>query len=135
GVVTTDRNASGGREPSRGSAPARRASQLTDQRWPPRASSQPRRRTPWGRSRYCGCFNRCALTARRPDPTGPARRSAAVGVWVSGYSAVMPLRQTSEYYRLRPTGRGAVLDVGCGSDKYPGAIGIDISEDTEADVV
>jgi SAM-dependent methyltransferase len=36
---------------------------------------------------------------------------------------------------LRPSGPGPVLDVGCGSKKYPGAIGIDISADTDADVV
>lgn len=38
-------------------------------------------------------------------------------------------------FDLQPTGSGQVLDVGCGSKKYPGAIGLDISEDTDADVV
>jgi SAM-dependent methyltransferase len=38
-------------------------------------------------------------------------------------------------FDLRPTGPGAVLDVGCGSAKYPGAIGLDISADTDADIV
>lgn len=38
-------------------------------------------------------------------------------------------------FDLRPHGPGAVLDVGCGSNKYPGAIGIDISDETSADVV
>ena len=36
---------------------------------------------------------------------------------------------------LRPSGPGRVLDVGCGSKKYPGAVGIDLSADTDADVV
>jgi SAM-dependent methyltransferase len=34
-----------------------------------------------------------------------------------------------------PGGQGAVLDVGCGSSKLPGAVGLDISSDTHADVV
>ncbi|HEV7493851.1 class I SAM-dependent methyltransferase [Baekduia sp.] len=38
-------------------------------------------------------------------------------------------------FDLRPTGPGAVLDIGCGSAKFPGAIGLDISGDTDADVV
>ena len=40
-----------------------------------------------------------------------------------------------EQFDLRPTGPGAVLDVGCGSAKHPGAVGLDISADTDADVV
>ena len=40
-----------------------------------------------------------------------------------------------EQFDLRPTGPGAVLDVGCGSAKHPGAVGLDISPDTAADVV
>jgi SAM-dependent methyltransferase len=38
-------------------------------------------------------------------------------------------------FDLRPSGPGAVLDVGCGSAKWPGAVGLDISPDTDADVV
>src|SRR4051794_21872348 len=38
-------------------------------------------------------------------------------------------------FDLAPTGPGAVLDIGCGSAKYPGAVGLDISADTDADVV
>lgn len=38
-------------------------------------------------------------------------------------------------FNLRPSGPGRVLDVGCGSKKHPGAVGIDISGDTDADVV
>jgi SAM-dependent methyltransferase len=38
-------------------------------------------------------------------------------------------------FDLRPVGAGAVLDVGCGSAKHPGAVGLDISADTDADVV
>jgi len=40
-----------------------------------------------------------------------------------------------EQFRLQPSGPGAVLDVGCGSKKYPGAVGVDVSPDTDADVV
>jgi SAM-dependent methyltransferase len=36
---------------------------------------------------------------------------------------------------LRPTGPGSVLDLGCGSKKYPGAVGLDLSPDTDADIV
>src|ERR1044071_589254 len=38
-------------------------------------------------------------------------------------------------FDLRPTGPGAILDIGCGSAKFPGAVGLDISADTDADVV
>jgi SAM-dependent methyltransferase len=38
-------------------------------------------------------------------------------------------------FDLRPTGPGTILDVGCGSAKTPGAVGLDISADTHADIV
>lgn len=38
-------------------------------------------------------------------------------------------------YRLRPSGPGAILDVGCGRAKYPGATGIDVSPETDAEIV
>jgi len=38
-------------------------------------------------------------------------------------------------FDLVPTGPGRVLDIGCGSKKYPGAVGVDISADTDADIV
>lgn len=38
-------------------------------------------------------------------------------------------------FDLRPQRGGAVLDVGCGGNKVPGAVGLDISPDTDADVV
>jgi SAM-dependent methyltransferase len=38
-------------------------------------------------------------------------------------------------FDLRPTGPGAILDVGCGATKYPGSVGLDISPQTAADVV
>jgi SAM-dependent methyltransferase len=38
-------------------------------------------------------------------------------------------------FDLRPSTGGRVLDVGCGSKKHSGAIGIDRSPDTDADVV
>jgi SAM-dependent methyltransferase len=45
------------------------------------------------------------------------------------------LLRTPDFYRLTPSGPGPVLDVGCGNAKYEGAVGIDISPDTQADVV
>jgi SAM-dependent methyltransferase len=38
-------------------------------------------------------------------------------------------------FDLVPTGPGAVLDIGCGAAKTPGAVGLDISADTDADIV
>lgn len=38
-------------------------------------------------------------------------------------------------YDLVPKRSGAILDVGCGSAKIPGAVGLDISANTEADIV
>jgi len=38
-------------------------------------------------------------------------------------------------FDLSPTGPGEILDIGCGSTKTPGAIGLDISADTAADIV
>jgi SAM-dependent methyltransferase len=40
-----------------------------------------------------------------------------------------------EQFQLVPSGPGAVLDIGCGAKKRPGAVGLDISADTDADVV
>jgi SAM-dependent methyltransferase len=38
-------------------------------------------------------------------------------------------------FDLRPSGPGEILDVGCGSAKTPGAAGLDISSNTDADIV
>jgi SAM-dependent methyltransferase len=38
-------------------------------------------------------------------------------------------------FELRPSRGGRLLDVGCGSKKHAGAVGIDRSPDTDADVV
>jgi SAM-dependent methyltransferase len=38
-------------------------------------------------------------------------------------------------FDLAPTGPGRVADIGCGSKKHPGAFGVDISADTDADLV
>jgi SAM-dependent methyltransferase len=38
-------------------------------------------------------------------------------------------------FDLVPTGPGQILDIGCGSAKTPGAVGLDISPDTDADIV
>jgi SAM-dependent methyltransferase len=40
-----------------------------------------------------------------------------------------------EQFALRPSGPGRVLDVGCGRKKFPGAYGVDLSADTDADLV
>jgi len=45
-------------------------------------------------------------------------------------AAVDPAR-----FDLTPSGPGPCLDVGCGSKKQPGAVGIDLSADTQADIV
>lgn len=48
----------------------------------------------------------------------------------------LALRLANEdQFRLRPSGPGRVLDIGCGSNKWPGAFGVDISEHTDADLV
>src|SRR3954469_25935951 len=45
-------------------------------------------------------------------------------------------RATNQHqFDLRPSAQGTILDVGCGSAKYPGATGLDISADTDADIV
>lgn len=41
----------------------------------------------------------------------------------------------TERSRLRPSGAGRILDLGCGRAKYPGALGVDRSPDTDADLV
>ena len=61
------------------------------------------------------------------------------GAWLlgppSGGPIFTPERLTDEHqFDLLP-GAGRVLDVGCGSAKTPGAVGIDISPDTDADIV
>jgi SAM-dependent methyltransferase len=38
-------------------------------------------------------------------------------------------------FDLEPSGPGQILDIGCGSAKTPGAVGLDISPDTAADIV
>jgi SAM-dependent methyltransferase len=38
-------------------------------------------------------------------------------------------------FDLVPTGPGVILDVGCGAKKLAGAVGLDISPDTAADIV
>lgn len=38
-------------------------------------------------------------------------------------------------FNLSPDGPGKVLDLGCGDRKYPGSVGVDLSADTQADIV
>jgi SAM-dependent methyltransferase len=40
-----------------------------------------------------------------------------------------------EFYRLRPSGPGNVVDLGCGNAKYPGALGVDKVEGEDVDIV
>lgn len=49
--------------------------------------------------------------------------------------AAIAAKTDPSQFDLRPTGPGTVLDIGCGSKKWPGAVGLDISADTDADVV
>ncbi|MDP9345681.1 MAG: class I SAM-dependent methyltransferase [Actinomycetota bacterium] len=49
--------------------------------------------------------------------------------------ARLGLVRAPDHYRLHPSGPGPILDVGCGHAKYPGAVGVDISPNTDADVV
>jgi hypothetical protein len=46
-----------------------------------------------------------------------------------------PTHRPAPIYDLTPGSQGSVLDVGCGAAKTPGAVGLDISADTDADVV
>jgi SAM-dependent methyltransferase len=47
------------------------------------------------------------------------------------------LAQATDSHRfdLQAHGTGDVLDVGCGSNKLPGAVGLDLASDTAADIV
>jgi SAM-dependent methyltransferase len=51
-----------------------------------------------------------------------------------GLAAVRQLTDPHRY-DLAPAGPGPILDVGCGSAKVAGAVGLDISPDTQADIV
>ena len=83
--------------------------------------------------------------ARASSPGGAprtARWSASNGPGGNGMvrahePGATPLARATdpEQFRLTPSGPGSVLDVGCGSKKYPGAVGVDVSADTDADVV
>jgi SAM-dependent methyltransferase len=53
-------------------------------------------------------------------------------VWLSRRLAAL---QDPEQFALRPTKDGAVLDLGCGSKKWAGAVGLDVSSGTDADIV
>lgn len=52
-----------------------------------------------------------------------------------GLCALLARHTDPAQFDLRPTGPGAVLDLGCGSKKWPGSVGVDISADTDADIV
>jgi len=54
---------------------------------------------------------------------------------VSGLQQTLASLTDPHRFDLRPTGPGAILDIGCGSAKTPGAVGLDVSASTDADVV
>jgi SAM-dependent methyltransferase len=54
---------------------------------------------------------------------------------VSGIGKLIGGLTNPHQFDLLPTGPGEILDIGCGSAKTPGAIGLDISADTDADIV
>jgi SAM-dependent methyltransferase len=57
-------------------------------------------------------------------------------VWrVSRPRDVLERLSDPRQFDLSPTGPGEILDIGCGATKVPGAIGLDISPDTAADIV
>jgi SAM-dependent methyltransferase len=57
-------------------------------------------------------------------------------VWrVSRPQDVLERLSDPRQFDLSPTGPGEILDIGCGATKVPGAIGLDISPDTAADIV
>jgi SAM-dependent methyltransferase len=54
---------------------------------------------------------------------------------VSRFAPLLGRLTDPHQFDLTPHGPGTVLDVGCGSSKLPGATGLDISPDTDADIV
>jgi len=54
---------------------------------------------------------------------------------VSGLQQTLASLTDPHRFDLQPTGPGAILDIGCGSAKTPGAVGLDVSASTDADVV
>ncbi|HEY3759889.1 MAG TPA: methyltransferase domain-containing protein [Solirubrobacteraceae bacterium] len=54
---------------------------------------------------------------------------------MSAASGILHRLVDPHQFDLRPSGSGTVLDIGCGSAKTPGAVGLDISADTDADIV
>lgn len=57
-----------------------------------------------------------------------------MGSWY-GVRTVLGRLADPRQFDLVATGSGRVLDVGCGTAKTPGAVGLDISADTDADIV
>jgi SAM-dependent methyltransferase len=68
-------------------------------------------------------------------PTRSQSRSSARALLERRRRDLLARLTDPEQFDLRPTGPGEVLDVGCGAKKWPGAVGLDISADTDADVV
>jgi SAM-dependent methyltransferase len=54
---------------------------------------------------------------------------------VDGAPGLLERLTGTNQFDLRPSGPGTILDIGCGSAKTPGAVGLDLSADTDADIV
>ena len=55
--------------------------------------------------------------------------------YVASYASLLGRLTDPSQFNLKPIGDGPVVDLGCGNRKFPGAVGVDISPDTGADVV
>lgn len=63
-------------------------------------------------------------------------REAVSPRWnATGLTRRLKALQDPQQFALRPTKRGTVLDLGCGSRKWPGSVGLDVSPATQADIV
>ena len=82
----------------------------------------------------CARATRAAYPTPEWTPCSTSRNSFLSSLMQERLASAGLLR-TPDFYRLRPSGRGPILDVGCGNAKYPGAFGLDISPDTQADLV
>jgi SAM-dependent methyltransferase len=66
---------------------------------------------------------------------GSRRAAAGYATPVQSPREILERLTDPRHFDLLPTAPGAVLDIGCGSAKVPGAVGLDRSADTAADIV
>jgi SAM-dependent methyltransferase len=78
---------------------------------------------------------RLDMRVRLQAESEPRRPATGSVLTVAAARRILARLTDPHQFDLRPTGPGAVLDVGCGSAKWPGAVGLDISSDTDADIV